>query len=157
MQTEGILGNEIIHKLHADFYENLGVAHELNYKPKEALNFYKKSLKTKFKFYGENHDEVLDLQYKIASIYITLKQFIEAEEIVVAMAEVVQKEKMKANYYRYGVYFYTAGSVLLKNNKVSQAKEYLIKAESIWKDILSPGDPALSSIKTMLKICKKNA
>jgi hypothetical protein len=144
----------------------MGIYNEIINNPKEALNFYKKSLKTKFHLFGENHDEVLDLQYKIASVYITLKQFKEAEEIMLAMTDVVQKEKLNNfnnnsrsngvdNYYRYGVYFYTAGVILLKNNRNSIAKEFLSKANVMWKDIINPNDPGLSSIKTMLKICDK--
>ena len=54
--------------------ENLGIINEINNKPKEALHDYKKSLKIKFNYYGENNDEVLELQYKISSVYISLNQ-----------------------------------------------------------------------------------
>ena len=174
VQTEGMLGNEVIHKviliiiykLQADLNENMGIYNETINNPKEGLSFYKKSLKTKFHLYGENHDEVLDLQYKIASVYITLKQLKEAEEIMLAMTDVVQNEKLNNstnmtksncidNYYRYGVYFYTTGSILLKNNKSNLAKEFLRKAHVMWKDIVNPNDPGLSSIKSLLKICEK--
>jgi tetratricopeptide (TPR) repeat protein len=141
----------------------MGVVNEHLGKPKEAINFYKKSLKTKFGLYGENHDEVLDLQYKISSIYITNKQYKEAEEIMTAMTDVVLKEKLNSNnsksfthqFYRYGVYFYTTGTVLLKNNKLSLAKEYLNKANSLWKDILNPSDPVLNSLYSLIKVCNK--
>jgi tetratricopeptide (TPR) repeat protein len=146
----------------------MGVYNEINNNQKEALNFYKKSLKTKFHLFGDNHDEVLDLQYKIASVYISLKQFKEAEEIMMAMTDVVTKEKLRVNteknenfkasidnYYRYGVYFYTAGVLLLKNNRNFLAKEYLNKANVMWKDIVNPNDPGLTSIKNMLKICDR--
>jgi hypothetical protein len=129
-------------------------------KPKESMNFYKKSLKTKFNLYGENHDEVLDLQYKIACVYITNKQYQEAHDIMVAMTEVILKEKLnhpdKINYfYRYGVYFYTTGIILMKINKNNLAKEYLNKSNLMWKDILNTNDPVLYSLNTLIKLCDK--
>lgn len=158
-QTEGLLGNDIIYKLNADLYENLGIVQENYNKPKDALNYFKKALKTKFNMNGENDDEVLDLQYKISSVYISQKQFKEAEEIMSAMTDVIIKEKLKENnldcFYRYGVYFYTLGMVLLKTNKYSHAKAALIKAETLWKDILNPNDPVKSSLSAMLKISDK--
>ena len=78
-----------------------------------------------------------------------------------AMTDVISKEKMKDNlsnidnYYRYGVYFYTTGSVLLKNNKNSLAKDYLKKAQTLWKDIVNPNDPGLVSVKNLIKSCDK--
>ncbi len=145
--------------MHADLNENLGVVNEQIGKPKEAINFYKKSLKTKFSIYGESHDEVLDLQYKISCIYMTNKQFKEAEEIMTAMTDVILKEKLNKSlmhqFYRYGVYFYTTGTILLKNGKHNPAKDYLNKANSLWKDILNPSDPALNSLYSLLKICNK--
>jgi hypothetical protein len=78
---------------------------------------------------------------------------------MLAMTEVVMKDKMNKqdidNYYRYGVYFYTAGMVLLKNNKNSAAKEFLKRAQALWKDILNPTDPGLESLRQMLKLCDK--
>lgn len=81
---------------------------------------------------------------------------------MIAMTDVVAKEKMENNvtnlnnYYRYGVYFYTAGSVLLKNSKNGLAKDYLKKAQALWKDIVNPNDPGLVSVKNLLKACSKN-
>jgi hypothetical protein len=73
---------------------------------------------------------------------------------MLAMTEVILKEKLNKcdidNYYRYGVYFYTTGIILLKNNKQSVAKEYLMKADTLWKDILNPTDPGLDSIKCLI-------
>jgi tetratricopeptide (TPR) repeat protein len=158
-QSEGMLGNEIIYKLNADLNENLGVVLEFNMKPKEALNYYKKSLKAKFTLFGENNEEVLDLQYKISSVYISLKQYKEASEIMTAMTEVILKEKLDNtpvdNFYRYGVYFYTTGMLLLKNGKNSSAREYLNNALVMWKDIVSSDDPAIKSLQAMIKICDK--
>jgi hypothetical protein len=78
---------------------------------------------------------------------------------MLAMTEVVLKDKMTNskidNYYRYGVYFYTAGTILLRNNKNTVAKEYLKRAQTLWKDILNPTDPGLTSISNLLKICDK--
>ena len=42
-QTEGILGNDTIHKLNADIFENLGVIYELMNRFNDSLIFYKKS------------------------------------------------------------------------------------------------------------------
>lgn len=141
--------------MNADLNENLGIVQEQNQKPKEALNFYKKSLRVKFGLYGENHDEVLDLQYKISSVYISLKQFKQAEEIMTAMTDVILKEKLQNsnlnNFYRYGVYFYTCGMILLKN-KNNLAKEHLNKAYTLWKDLLSPSDPTLASLNSLIHI-----
>ena len=158
-QSEGMLGNEIIYKLNADLNENMGVVNEFNMRPKEAINFYKKSLKAKFGLYGENHEEVLDLQYKISSVYITLKQYKEACEIMTAMTEVILKEKINENridyFPRYGVYFYTAGMLLIKLNKHSIAKDYLNNAVIMWKDYVNPDDPALNLVFSLIKICEK--
>ena len=41
-QTEGILGNDIIHKLNADIFENLGLVYELMNRYKDSLIFKKK-------------------------------------------------------------------------------------------------------------------
>lgn len=79
------------------------------------------------------------------------------------MTDVVLKEKLNSNnpksfthqYYRYGVYFYTTGTVLLKNNKINLAKEYLNKASFLWKDLLDPNDPVLNSLNSLIKICNK--
>ena len=46
-QTEGILGNDVIHKLNADIFENLGAVYEMMNRYKDSLIFYKKSLKLK--------------------------------------------------------------------------------------------------------------
>ena len=54
-----ILGNDTVHKLNSDLFENLGVIYEQNNKHKDALIYYKKDLKLKFNFYGENHDEIV--------------------------------------------------------------------------------------------------
>jgi hypothetical protein len=137
------------------------VIYEANIKPKEALNHYKKALKIKFNYFGENNDDVLDLQYKISSVYLTLRQYKEAEQIMTAMTDVVSKEKMNDkqtnldNYYRYGVYFYTTGSILLKNGKNSLAKNFLKKAQALWKDIVNPNDPGLNSVRNLIKACEK--
>jgi tetratricopeptide (TPR) repeat protein len=159
-KSEGILGNEVIYKLHADINENLGVAYEQSSKSKEALNCYKKSLKTKFSLYGESHEEVLDLQYKISNLYFLNKQFKEAEEIMSSMSDVILKEKLHTVdshlLYRYGSYFYLTGVILMKNNKNILAKEYFIRALKIWNDILNKSDPVIASIQAMLKVCEKS-
>jgi phosphosulfolactate synthase (CoM biosynthesis protein A) len=78
---------------------------------------------------------------------------------MLAMTEVILKEKLSSSkidsYYRYGVYFYTAGMVLLKTNKNGIAREYLKRAQTLWKDILNPSDHGLESIKSMLNISNK--
>ena len=50
-KTEGILGNNTVHKLNSDLFENLGVIYEQN--NKDVLIYYKKDLKLKMNFYGE--------------------------------------------------------------------------------------------------------
>ena len=50
-KTEGILGNDTVHKLNSDLFENLGVIYEQN--NKDVLIYYKKDLKLKMNFYGE--------------------------------------------------------------------------------------------------------
>lgn len=160
-QIEGLLGNDIVYRLNADFNENLGLVNENNGKAKEAVSYYKKSLKTKFSFYGDSNDEVLELQYKISSAFISLKMYKEAEEIMLSVIGVLNKEKLRNSevdcYYRYGVYFYTTGIIMLKQIKKDEAKEFFKKAEVLWKDILNQGDPALNSLFSLIKVCgKKN-
>lgn len=159
LQIDGLLGNEVIYRLNADFHENLGLVNEHKGRFKEAVNLYKKSLKIKFGYYGENHDDVLDLQYKISSALLSLKQYKEAEEILLSMTDVVTKEKINncaiEMYYRYGAYFYMTGIVLIKLMKKDLAKTYLNEAEAMWKDILNQSDPALSSLRNLIKICDK--
>ena len=156
-QTEGILGNNTIHKLNADLFENLGLLYEQSFKFKESMVYYKKSLKLKFNLYGDNHDEVLELQYKISSVYLSLKQYKEAEEILSAMIEVVIKEKI--NYatqevlYRYAAYFYTYGVILIKVNKTNMAKFYLLKSRDILNGFLMKDDPLFSNISNLVKLC----
>lgn len=160
---DGILGNEIIQRLTSDINENLGLVYDNTGKSKEAINYYKKSLKVKFSSYGDKHNEVLDLQYKISSAYLNLKMFKEAEEIMIAVTDVITNHKIASggssevidSYYRYGVYFYTTGIILLKQLKRDQAKEYLKKAEVLWKDILASDDPSIASLNSLMKICEK--
>lgn len=158
-QIEGLLGNDIVYRLNADFNENLGLVAENNGKAKEAVNYYKKSLKTKFNLYGDQNDEVLELQYKISSAFISLKMFKEAEEIMASVISVLDKEKLQASevdsYYRYGVYFYTAGVIMLKQIKKEEAKNYFNKAGVLWKDILNQSDPAINSLNSLMKLCSK--
>jgi len=134
----------------------MGIIQEVYGKQQDALNYYKKSLKTKFNFYGENNEEVLELQYKISCILIGLKKYKEAEDIMNAMTEVVFREKLNEcevdNMYRYGVYFYTAGIVFFKNNKMKLAKETFKKAEKLWKDILYNNDPSIISLNNFMKM-----
>lgn len=158
-QTEGILGNDTIHKLNADIFENLGVLYEQSTKYKESLINYKKALKLKFGLYGENHDEVLELQYKISSVYLALKQFREAEEILSSLTDLILKDKMQFATqeitYRYAVYFYTFGIILIKVNKANSAKFYLSKSKEIWDNLLNNDDPLLVNVCNLLKICDK--
>jgi tetratricopeptide (TPR) repeat protein len=134
----------------------MGIIQENLGKLQDALLFYKKSLKLKFNYYGENNEEVLELQYKISCVLISLKKYKEAEEIMNAMTEVVFREKLgdcdNDNMYRYGVYFYTAGIVFIKNNKMKVAKQHLKKAKNLWKDILYLNDPCLISLENFLKL-----
>ena len=156
-QTEGILGNDIIHKLNADIFENLGVVYELMNRYKDSLIFYKKSLKLKFNLYGEAHDEVLELQYKISESYLSLKQFEQAEEILGSIAELIMKQKInKANQetiYRYVTYFYTYGVVLIKLNRLNNAKMYFNKVLDTINGFLLPNDPWIININDLIKIC----
>ena len=134
----------------------MGIIHETFGKQQEAINCYKKSLKTKFNFYGENNEEVLELQYKISCVLMALKKYKEAEDIMNAMTEVVFREKLNEceidNMYRFGVYFYTAGIIFIKNNKVKLAKQSLKKAENLWKDILYNNDPCMVSLNNFMKM-----
>ena len=158
-QTEGILGNDTIHKLNADLFENLGVIYEQMNKYKDSLVYYKKSLKLKFNLYGENHDEVLELQYKISSVYLSLKQYKEAEEILTSMTDVVLKRKInyatQETIYRYSAYFYTLGVILIKTNKANMAKFYLLKAKDILEGFLTNNDPLFGNIQNLIKVCDK--
>lgn len=52
----------------------MGSVYEGLQKYKDALIYFKKALKIKFNYDGESNDEVLDLQYKIASVYCSNKQ-----------------------------------------------------------------------------------
>ena len=155
--TEGILGNDVIHKLNADIFENLGVVYELMNRFKDSLIFYKKSLKLKFNLYGEAHDEVLELQYKISECYLSLKQFEQAEEILGSIVELILKEKINRAsqecIYRYSTYFYTYGVVLIKLNRLNNAKLYFNKVLEIVDGFLLPNDPWIINIKDLLKIC----
>ena len=156
-QTEGILGNDIIHKLNADIFENLGVVYELMNRYKDSLIFYKKSLKLKFNLYGEAHDEVLELQCKISESYLSLKQFEQAEEILGSIVELIMKQKInKANQetiYRYVTYFYTYGVVLIKLNRLNNAKMYFNKVLDTINGFLLPNDPWIININDLIKIC----
>ena len=155
--TEGILGNDVIHKLNADIFENLGVVYELMNRFKDSLIFYKKSLKLKFNLYGEAHDEVLELQYKISECYLSLKQFEQAEEILGSIVELILKEKINRAsqecIYRYSTYFYTYGVVLIKLNRLNNAKIYFNKVLEIVEGFLLPNDPWIININDLMKIC----
>ena len=156
-QTEGILGNDTIHKLNADIFENLGVIYELMNRYKDSLIFYKKSLKLKFNLYGEAHDEVLELQYKISQVYLSLKQFQQAEEILSSIVELILNQKInkatQETIYRYSTYFYTFGVVLIKLNKTNNAKMYFNKVLEIVDGFLLPNDPWITNINDLIKIC----
>lgn len=165
LQTEGMLGNDVINKviiylikINADFYENLGVIGETNNRYKEALDYYKKSLKIKFSMFGDKNDEVLDLQYKIASVYLLLKQYKESEQVLVSLTDVISEEKLKNSsidsYYRYGCYFYTLGIAYMKNNKINNAKVSFKKVMRMWEAILPGSDPAVISINNLYQICE---
>lgn len=134
----------------------MGILQEIYGKQQEAISYYKKSLKTKFNYYGENNEEVLELQYKVSCVLMALKKYKEAEDIMNAMTEVVFREKLNEcevdNMYRYGVYFYTAGIIFLKNNKLKLAKRSLKKAENLWKDILYNNDPCMISLNNFIKM-----
>ena len=157
VHTEGILGNDVIHKLNADIFENLGVVYELMNRFKDSLIFYKKSLKLKFNLYGEAHDEVLELQYKISECYLSLKQFEQAEEILGSIVELILKEKINRAsqecIYRYSTYFYTYGIVLIKLNRLNNAKIYFNKVLEIVDGFLLPNDPWIININDLMKIC----
>ena len=124
---------------------------------KDSLIFYKKSLKLKFNLYGEIHDEVLELQYKISGIYLSLKQFQQAEEILSSIVELILKQKIQNSppeaIYRYSTYFYTYGVVLIKLNKMNNAKIYLNKVLEIVDGFLLPNDPWIYNINDLLRLC----
>ena len=156
-QTEGILGNDIIHKLNADIFENIGVTYEMMHRYKDSLIFYKKSLKLKFNLYGEANDEVLELQYKISECYLSLKQFDQAEEILGSIVELILKEKIsqasQEMIYRYSTYFYSYGVVLMKLNRFNNAKIYFNKTLEIIEGFLLNNDPWIININDLIKIC----
>ena len=156
-QTEGILGNDTIHKLNADIFENLGIIYEFMNRYQDSLVFYKKSLKLKFNLYGEAHDEVLELQYKISESYLSLKKFEQAEEILGSIIELILKQKInrasQEMIYRYATYFYTFGVVLIKLNKFNNAKLYFNKVLEIIDGFLLPNDPWIININDLIKIC----
>ena len=123
----------------------------------DSLIFYKKSLKLKFHLYGEVHDEVLELQYKISEVYLSLKQFQQAEEILSSIVELILKQKIhnatQETIYRYSAYFYTYGVVLMKLNKINNAKMYFNKVLEIVDGFLLSNDPWLLNIQDLLRIC----
>ena len=134
----------------------MGVIGEANNRYKESLEYYKKSLKIKFSLYGDKNDEVLDLQYKISSVYLLLKLYKECEQVLVSLTDVISNEKLKTanidNYYRYGCYYYTLGISYLKNNKINNAKIALKKVLRMWESILPNTYPAVISINKFAKI-----
>ena len=136
----------------------MGIIQEIYGRQQEAINFFKKSLKTKFNFYGEKNEEVLELQYKISCVLMALKKYREAEEIMSAMTEVIFREKLNEcevdNMYRYGVYFYTVGVIFIKNCKLKLARQSLKKAEDLWKDILYCNDPCMVSLSNFMKMAE---
>ena len=136
---------------------NLGVVYELMNRYKDSLIFYKKGLKLKFNLYGEAHDEVLELQYKISESYLSLKQFEQAEEILGSIVELILKQKFnnanQETIYRYATYFYTYGVVLLKLNRLNNAKIYFNKVLEIINGFLLPNDPWIININDLIKIC----
>lgn len=156
-QSEGIMNSETVYKLNSDLYENLGLVYEMMYKYKESLVYYKKALKLKFNLYGENNDEVLELQYKIGNVYLCLKQYIQAEEILNSMIEVINKEKNKCAtqemIYRYSAYYYTYGVVLVKLGRNNMAKVYLARSKEIMQNLLNNGDPIIGNMKYLIRIC----
>ena len=156
-QTEGILNNNTIHKLNADIFENLGVIYEMMNRYKDSLIFYKKSLKLKFNLYGEAHDEVLELQYKISQVFLSMKQFQQADEILSSIVELILNQKIhkatQETIYRYSTYFYTYGIVLIKLNKIANAKNYFNKVLEIVDGFLLPNDPWIANINDLIKIC----
>ena len=53
-----ILGNDTVHKLNSDLFENLRAIYD-EQNNKDSLINYKKDLKLKFNFHGEINDEVV--------------------------------------------------------------------------------------------------
>ena len=98
-RIDGILGSDLIHKLTADINENLGLIYDnISGRSKElAISYFKKSLKYKYSLLGDKHDDVLDIQYKITSCYVSLKQYKEAEEIISSVTKVIIDNKLKLN------------------------------------------------------------
>ena len=113
----------------------------------------------KFNLYEENLDEVLELQYKISSVYLSLKQYKEAEEILTSITDVVLKRKI--NYatleiiYRYSAYFYTLSVIFIKTKKNNMAKFYLLKAKDILDGFLANNDPLFGNIQNLIKVLIK--
>ena len=107
--------------------------------------------------YGEAHDEVLELQYKISESYLSLKQFEQAEEILGSIVELILKQKFnnanQETIYRYATYFYTYGVVLLKLNRLNNAKIYFNKVLEIINGFLLSNDPWIININDLIKIC----
>ena len=156
--TQGILGSDVIHKLNADLFENLGVVLELQGKFNDALIYFKKSLKLKYKLYGAENDEVLELQYKISCAYLSLSLYRESEEILNSVVETVLKSKINSatqeTIYRYAAYFYTYGVVLIKIRRSNMAKLYLSKSREIMGEILDQRDTVLTNISKLINLCE---
>ena len=59
-------------------YNNMGITCIKQYKYDEALKYYNKSLKIRFKIYGENHPEVALVYKNIAGVYLKQGKYNEA-------------------------------------------------------------------------------
>ena len=111
-------------------------------------------------FYPTVYDtmgHVGDGQIKISESYLSLKQFEQAEEILGSIVELIFKQKFnnanQETIYRYATYFYTYGVVLLKLNRLNNAKIYFNKVLEIINGFLLPNDPWIININDLIKIC----
>lgn len=166
-QIEGIMGNDLVQRLNSDFNENLGLVYDHIGKSKEAIVYYKKSLKYKFSLYGASHHEVIEIQYKISCAMMSLKQYKEADDVLSSAVKIVIEELKDINsndinnshsnekVYRWGAYFYTLGVIYLKQIKRNEAKESFRTAEELWVGILNKDDSVFDSLRMLIKQCEK--
>ena len=77
-----------------------------------------------------------------------------------SIIELILKQKVnnatQETIYRYSVYFYTFGVVLMKLKKINNAKIFFNKVLEIVDGFLLPNDPWVININDLLKKCDSN-